>query len=73
LCDSTFTAIERANQKAARGFTVTGVVACIDSRHGFILPNAVADLQKGERWDHFYRRLSIAKSLTDMSTLILYF
>lgn len=49
-CDSTFAAIERANSRLNRGFLVTGVVAAIDSRHGFVLPNGVADLQKGERY-----------------------
>jgi hypothetical protein len=48
-CESTFAAIERANAGALRGYAVTGVVACIDSRHGLLLPNAIADLQKGER------------------------
>lgn len=49
-CDSSFAAIERANSRYNRGYSVTGVVAAIDSRHGFVLPNAVADLQKGERY-----------------------
>lgn len=49
-CDSTFAAIERANSRLNKGFSVTGVVAAIDSRHGFVLPNSVADLQKGERY-----------------------
>lgn len=49
-CDSTFAAIERANSRLSRGYSVTGVVAAIDSRHGFVLPSAVANLQKGERY-----------------------
>lgn len=49
-CTSTFAAVERANSRVNRGFSVTGVVAAIDSRHGIILPNSVADLQKGERY-----------------------
>lgn len=49
-CDSSFAAIERANSRFNRGYSVTGVVAAIDSRHGFVLPNGVADLQKGERY-----------------------
>lgn len=48
-CESSFAAIERANSRSNDGFLVTGVVAAIDSRHGILLPNAVADLQKGER------------------------
>lgn len=49
-CDSSFAAIERANSRFNRGYAVTGVVAAIDSRHGFVLPNGVADLQKGEHY-----------------------
>jgi hypothetical protein len=49
-CDSAFAAIERANSRANQGFAVTGIVGVIDSRHGLLLPNAVADLQKGERY-----------------------
>jgi len=48
-CESSFAAIERAESRVNRGYSVTGVVAAIDSRHGFIFPNSVADLQKGER------------------------
>lgn len=48
-CESSFAAIERANSRINQGFAVTGVVAAIDSRHGVVLPNAVADLQRGER------------------------
>jgi hypothetical protein len=48
-CDSSFAAIERANSCGDRGFSVTGVVAALDSRHGFLPSNAVADLQRGER------------------------
>jgi hypothetical protein len=48
-CESTFAAIERANNRMDRGFSVTGVVAAIDSRHGFLPPTAVADRQRGER------------------------
>lgn len=48
-CDSSFAAIERANTRMNHGYVVTGVVAAIDSRHGFVLPNGVADLQKGEK------------------------
>jgi hypothetical protein len=48
-CESSFAAIERADSRLNRGYAVTGVVAAIDSRHGMVLPNAVADLQRGER------------------------
>lgn len=49
-CTSSFDAVERANSRLNRGFSVTGVVAAIDSRHGMVLPNSVADLQKGEKY-----------------------
>src|ERR1700742_4962536 len=49
-CDSTHSAIERANSRVNDGYAVTGVVAVIDSRHGFIRPTSVVNLQKGERW-----------------------
>lgn len=48
-CSSSFAAVERANSRLNRGFAVTGVVAAIDSRHGMLLPNSVADLQRGEK------------------------
>jgi hypothetical protein len=48
-CESSFSAVERADSRLNRGYAVTGVVAAIDSRHGLVLPNAVADLQRGER------------------------
>lgn len=51
-CTSSFDAVERANSRLNRGFSVTGVVAAIDSRHGMVLPNSVADLQKGEKYVH---------------------
>lgn len=53
-CSSSFAAVERANSRLNRGYSVTGVVAAIDSRHGMILPNSVADLQKGEKCVHPY-------------------
>lgn len=48
-CDSSFAAIERANSRVNQGFSVTGVVGVMDSRHGVVLANSIADLQRGER------------------------
>ena len=43
-----FAALMNAN-KSMRGYATSGVAMAIDARHGFILPNGVGDLQKGER------------------------
>lgn len=48
-CTSTHQAIERATSKFNNGYSVTGVGAVICSRHSFVRPNGVGDLQKGER------------------------
>jgi hypothetical protein len=47
-CDSTHSAIERAHTRINDGFAVTGVVGVVDSRHGFIRPSSMVDLQRGE-------------------------
>ena len=39
-----------ANSKFTKGYATSGVVLAIDARHGFILPQGVGDLQKGERY-----------------------
>lgn len=39
-----------ANNKYTKGYATTGVVAAIDARHGFLLPNGMGDLQKAERY-----------------------
>lgn len=44
-----FAALMHANTKWSQGYATTGVAMGVCSRHGFILPNAVGDLQKGER------------------------
>ncbi|GJF00762.1 CxC2 domain-containing protein [Phanerochaete sordida] len=44
-----FAALMHANTRFHKGYATTGVAMAIDSRHGFMLPNAVGDLQKGER------------------------
>jgi hypothetical protein len=48
-CDSSFAAVERAESRRNQGLTVTGVVAVVDARHGFVFPNGVYDLDKGEK------------------------
>ena len=44
-----FAALARANTKWQKGYATTGVGIAVDARHGFVLPNGVGDLQKGER------------------------
>ena len=39
-----------ANNKYTKGYATTGVVATVDARHGFLLPNGIGDLQKAERY-----------------------
>lgn len=39
-----------ANLKGGHGYAQTGVAMAVCARHGFILPNGVGDLQKGERY-----------------------
>ncbi|KAF7797869.1 hypothetical protein EIP86_009075, partial [Pleurotus ostreatoroseus] len=45
-----FAAINQANTRFSKGYAATGVGMAVCARHGFILPNAVGDLQKGERY-----------------------
>ncbi|KAF7288127.1 CxC2 domain-containing protein [Mycena chlorophos] len=47
---SKLAAIDHANTKFARGYAVTGVVMGVCTRHEFVQPNGVADLQRGERY-----------------------
>ncbi|KAF7305856.1 CxC2 domain-containing protein [Mycena chlorophos] len=42
-------ALEQANTKFSKGYAATGVGMVVCARHEFVLPNAVGDLQKGER------------------------
>lgn len=44
-----FAAMMQANSRFYKGYATTGCAMAIDARHGFILPNGVGDLQKGER------------------------
>ncbi|KAF7799366.1 hypothetical protein EIP86_010598 [Pleurotus ostreatoroseus] len=43
-------ALMHANTKFSKGYACTGVGMCVCARHGFVLPNSVGDLQKGERY-----------------------
>ncbi|GJE98768.1 CxC2 domain-containing protein [Phanerochaete sordida] len=45
-----FAALKHANSKFNKGYAQTGCVIAVCARHGFIGPNAVGDLQKGERY-----------------------
>ncbi|KIP01514.1 hypothetical protein PHLGIDRAFT_80473 [Phlebiopsis gigantea 11061_1 CR5-6] len=45
-----FQALAQKNTRFSAGYATTGVGMAIDGRHGFILPNGVGDLQKGERY-----------------------
>ena len=44
-----FHAVNQANSKRSKDFTVSGV-GVIVCRHGLIRKNGVVDLQKGEKW-----------------------
>ncbi|KAF7796504.1 hypothetical protein EIP86_007682 [Pleurotus ostreatoroseus] len=43
-------ALLHANTRWSKGYAATGVGMACCARHGFILPNGVGDLQKGERY-----------------------
>ncbi|KAJ7050384.1 hypothetical protein C8F01DRAFT_1264052 [Mycena amicta] len=43
-------ALDHANNKFSRGYSVTGVAMGVCARHEFVQPNGVADLQAGERY-----------------------
>ena len=48
-CGTEFHAVNQANSKRSKDFTVSGVGAVV-CRHGLIRKNGAVDLQKGERW-----------------------
>ncbi|KAF9784125.1 hypothetical protein BJ322DRAFT_1109984 [Thelephora terrestris] len=48
-CGTEFHAVNQANSKYSRDFTVSGVGAVV-CRHGFVRKNGVVDFQKGERF-----------------------
>ncbi|KAF9513520.1 hypothetical protein BS47DRAFT_1362379 [Hydnum rufescens UP504] len=41
-------ALNHANMKSSKGLCITGVVASTCARHGFLLPQGLGDLQKGQ-------------------------
>ncbi|KAF7322694.1 hypothetical protein HMN09_00048200 [Mycena chlorophos] len=43
-------ALDHANTRFSRGYSVTGVGMCVCARHEMVFPNGVGDLQKGERY-----------------------
>ncbi|KAI0703791.1 hypothetical protein BC835DRAFT_1230192, partial [Cytidiella melzeri] len=47
-----FAALMSANSKFTKGYATSGVIVAIDARHGFVLPNGIGDLQKGERYSN---------------------
>lgn len=47
-CGTEFHAVNHANSKRSKDFTVSGVGAVV-CRHGLVRKNGVVDLQKGER------------------------
>ena len=48
---TSFAAMANANTKFNRGYATTGVGLALCARHGFVLPNGVGDLQKGEKYE----------------------
>ncbi|KAF9791850.1 hypothetical protein BJ322DRAFT_998331 [Thelephora terrestris] len=48
-CGTEFHAVNQANSKRSKDFSVSGVGAMV-CRHGFVRKNGVVDLQKGERF-----------------------
>ncbi|KAI0042927.1 hypothetical protein FA95DRAFT_1575419 [Auriscalpium vulgare] len=49
-CDSQHSAVAKAGTLKTIGYSVSGVGAVVCGRHSFVRKNAVADLQKGERY-----------------------
>ncbi|KAF9504389.1 hypothetical protein BS47DRAFT_1374397 [Hydnum rufescens UP504] len=43
-------ALDHANTKSSKGLRITGVVASTCAQHGFLLPQGLGDLQKGEHY-----------------------
>ncbi|KAF7797546.1 hypothetical protein EIP86_008746 [Pleurotus ostreatoroseus] len=67
-----FAAISQANKKFNKGYAVTGIGSIVCARHGFILPNATGDLQKGERYCNMdYLVLSALRALGELPPLVL--
>lgn len=49
-CGSEFHAVNQANSRGGKDYIASGVVKAVCARHCFVLPNAVGDLQRGERY-----------------------
>ena len=49
-CGSEFHAVNQANSRGGKDYITNGVVKAVCACHCFILPNAVGDLQRGERY-----------------------
>ena len=49
-CGSEFHAVNQANSRGGKDYIASGVVKVVCARHCFVLPNAVGDLQRGERY-----------------------
>lgn len=52
-CGSEFHAVNQANSRGGKDYIASGVVKAVCARHCFVLPNAVGDLQRGERYGTF--------------------
>ncbi|GJE98381.1 CxC2 domain-containing protein [Phanerochaete sordida] len=66
-------ALDHADTKFSKGYDATGIGACIDGRHEFMLPNGVGDLQKGERhinMDYVYS--SSLRHFSDIDIMTMY-
>lgn len=48
-CGSEFHAVNQANTRFSKDYSVTGVGAVVCARHALVRKNGVGDLQKGER------------------------
>jgi hypothetical protein len=42
--------VNQANSRGGKDYVTSGVVKAVCARHCFVLPNAVGDLQRGERY-----------------------
>ena len=49
-CGSKFHAVNQANSRGGKDYIASGVVKAVCAHHCFVLPNAVGDLQHGERY-----------------------
>ncbi|KAF9779310.1 hypothetical protein BJ322DRAFT_1113656 [Thelephora terrestris] len=49
-CGTEFHAVNQANSRGGGDYIASGVVKAVCARHCFVLPNAVGDLQRGERY-----------------------